>query len=104
MNKPLAESTSRNVPDEERTLLAKEQEFCSYGDTVHYAERPKLFERCEGSYLYDLAGRKYLDLQMWYSAVNLGYAHPAIVAALQAQIERLPQLARCAYPRFTAEY
>src|SRR5207302_1735956 len=96
MNKPLAESTSRNVPDEERTLLAKEERFCSHGDTVHYAERPKLFERCEGSYLYDLYGRKYLDLQMWYSAVNLGYANAAVTRAMREQMERLPQLA-CQY-------
>ena len=62
MNRPLAESTK--VSDEELTLLAKEDRFCSHGDTVHYAEKPKLFERCEGSYLYDLHGRQYLDLQM----------------------------------------
>ncbi len=91
-------STPRpRAPDtEEAELLAKEREFCSYGDTVHYAERPRIFERCEGSYLYDLAGRKYLDLQMWYSAVNLGYGRSEIVAALRAQAERLPQLA-CQY-------
>jgi 4-aminobutyrate aminotransferase-like enzyme len=82
--------------DEERELLARENRFCSHGDTVHYAEPPKIFERCEGSYLYDLHGRAYLDLQMWYSAVNLGYANPAVTKALRAQMEKLPQLA-CQY-------
>ena len=66
----------------ERELLDLESRVCSYGDTVHYAEKPKIFERCEGSYLYDLHGTRYLDLQMWYSAVNLGYANPRISAAL----------------------
>ena len=74
-------------------LLEKEKKYCSWGDTVHYAARPKLFERCEGSYLYDDRGAKFLDLQMWYSTANLGYANPAISAALHAQIDRLPQLA-----------
>jgi len=82
--------------DESARLLEKEKIFCSYGDTVHYALHPKIFERCEGSYLYDDRGAKYLDLQMWYSTVNLGYAHPKINAALHAQIDRLPQLA-CQY-------
>jgi 4-aminobutyrate aminotransferase-like enzyme len=82
-----------SAADLEADLLALEKRVCSHGDTVHYAEPPKLFERCNGSYLYDLHGREFLDLQMWYSAVNLGYAHPAVVAALQAQIARLPQLA-----------
>src|SRR5439155_22502388 len=94
MNRPLAESTK--VSDEELTLLAKEDRFCSHGDTVHYAEKPKLFERCEGSYLYDLHGRQYLDLQMWYSAVNLVYANAAVSRAMREQMERLPQLA-CQY-------
>ena len=81
---------------DEQELLAKEARHCSYGDTVHYAEHPKIFERCEGSYLYDLHGREYLDLQMWYSAVNLGYANKAVNNALKAQIDKLPQLA-CQY-------
>jgi 4-aminobutyrate aminotransferase/(S)-3-amino-2-methylpropionate transaminase len=81
---------------EEAALLAIEDRVCSHGDTVHYAEPPKLFERCEGSYLYDLHGRRFLDLQMWYSAVNLGYANPIVIAALQAQMNKLPQLA-CQY-------
>jgi len=80
----------------ERQLLESESQVCSYGDTVHYAERPKIFERCEGSYLFDLHGVRYLDLQMWYSAVNLGYANPKVSEALRAQIDRLPQLA-CQY-------
>ncbi len=77
-------------------MLEKERRVCSHGDTVHYAEEPKFFERCEGSYLYDLHGRQYLDLQMWYSAVNLGYANQRVSNALKAQIDRLPQLA-CQY-------
>jgi len=80
----------------EETLLAIEKEVCSYGDTVHYAEHPKIFDRCEGSYLYDMAGKPYLDLQMWYSAVNLGYANRRIIQALINQLEKLPQLA-CQY-------
>ena len=81
---------------EEARLLALEDRVCSHGDTVHYANPPKIFERCDGSYLYDMYGRPYLDLQMWYSAVNLGYANPVVTAALQAQMSRLPQLA-CQY-------
>jgi len=82
--------------EETARLLEKEQKYCSYGDTVHYAQHPKIFERCEGSFLFDDRGSKYLDLQMWYSTANLGYANPRINAALHAQIDRLPQLA-CQY-------
>src|ERR1700694_3698878 len=79
------------TPDGE--LLKLEALYCSHGDTVHYVEPPKLFERCEGSYLYDGEGREYLDLQMWYSAVNFGYRNPRLNKAAKDQLDRLPQLA-----------
>ena len=82
-----------SVADEEAELLRLEALYCSHGDTVHYAEQPKIFERCEGSFLYDAVGREYLDLQMWYSAVNFGYANRRLNDALKRQIDRLPQVA-----------
>ncbi len=77
----------------EAELLELERAYCSHGDTVHYSEPPKIFERCEGSFLYDGAGHEYLDLQMWYSAVNFGYGNARLNNALKRQIDRLPQLA-----------
>ena len=60
------------------------------------AEHPKIFNRCEGSFLYDIKGKGYLDLQMWYSAVNFGYKNQRLNNALKNQIDTLPQLA-CQY-------
>ena len=80
----------------EKALLEIEKQVCSYGDTVHYAEQPKIFERSEGSFLYDGDGQPYLDLQMWYSAVNLGYGNKRVIRALTDQMAKLPQLA-CQY-------
>lgn len=80
----------------EQELRDKEAKYCSYGDTVHYSPVPKFFHTCEGSFLYDRNDHPYLDLQMWYSAVNFGYRNKTIVDALKAQLDRLPQLA-CQY-------
>ena len=77
----------------EASLLADEAKYCSFGDTVHYIDPPKIFDRCEGSYLFDHRGTAYLDLQMWYSAVNFGYANPRLNAVLKHQIDELPQVA-----------
>ena len=87
-----------NLSPQEQTkrLLAVENKVCSYGDTVHYAKDPKFFKHCQGSYLYDLEETPYLDLQMWYSAVNLGYGNPRVNESLKRQIDQLPQLA-CQY-------
>ena len=91
-----AKTPSALRKDREAELLAIENQVCSYGDTVHYAEHPKIFDRCRGNFLYDIKGRAYLDLQMWYSAVSLGYGNKRVVNALKAQIDKLPQLA-CQY-------
>jgi len=90
-----AQDAARPLPaaPDETELLRLEALYCSHGDTVHYTEQPKIFERCEGSFLYDAAGREYLDLQMWYSAVNFGYANRRLNDALKRQIDRLPQVA-----------
>ena len=77
----------------EAELLALEREYCSFGDTVHYLEPAKIFEHCDGSYLYDMQGTPYLDLQMWYSAVNFGYRNPRHNEAAKRQLDRLPQVA-----------
>ncbi|HET8731741.1 MAG TPA: aminotransferase class III-fold pyridoxal phosphate-dependent enzyme [Moraxellaceae bacterium] len=77
----------------ESQLLADESRYCSFGDTVHYVDPPKIFERCDGSYMYDARGRAYLDLQMWYSAVNFGYGNERLNNVLKRQIDTLPQVA-----------
>jgi len=74
-------------------LLADEAKYSSFGDTVHYVDPPKIFRSCAGSYMYDSAGVPFLDLQMWYSAVNFGYANPRLNNVLKAQIDLLPQVA-----------
>ncbi len=74
-------------------LLADEAKYCSFGDTVHYVDPPKIFENSGGSYLYDEHGTPYLDLQMWYSAVNFGYKNERLNNVLKRQIDLLPQVA-----------
>src|SRR6201989_1215507 len=74
-------------------LRALQARYCSWGDTVHYLPDPKFFTGCEGSFIYDAQGREFLDLQMWYSAVNFGYRHPRLNAVAPRQLCVLPQVA-----------
>lgn len=70
-----------------------ENTYCSHGDTVHYTEQPKFFNGCEGSFLFDSTQTPFLDLQMWYSAVNFGYRNERLNAAAHRQLDQLPQVA-----------
>jgi len=74
-------------------ILEKNDKYCSHGDTVNYADPPKVFENCDGSFLFDEKGIPYRDWQMWYSAVNFGYKNKRIADVLKKQIDTLPQLA-----------
>ena len=95
-SKEKVNSRKTDKPNSVDELLKLESRYCSWGDTVHYVEKPNIFKRAEGSYLYDRDGVEFLDLQMWYSAVNFGYGNERLKNALKGQIDILPQLA-CQY-------
>lgn len=50
-----------------------------------YGRQPVEFVRGEGCYLYDAAGKAYLDFLSGLSINNLGHCHPAVVAAIREQ-------------------
>ena len=54
-----------------------------------YARADVAFERGEGAYLFDTAGRRYLDFASGIAVTSLGHAHPHLVAALQEQAGKL---------------
>jgi ornithine--oxo-acid transaminase len=55
----------------------------------NYHPLPVVLTRGEGVHLWDTEGRRYLDMMSAYSAVSFGHGHPALVAALTAQAQRL---------------
>lgn len=87
-----AQSTKLST-ETENDLRILEDLYCSHGDTVHYSPHPAFFTGCEGSYLYNAKDTPFLDLQMWYSAVNFGYRNPRLNAAAHHQLDTLPQVA-----------
>jgi len=46
-------------------------------------------DRAEGAHLYTVDGRDVLDFGSGIGVVNLGHRHPAVVAAVHAQVDRL---------------
>src|SRR4051794_40402534 len=70
-----------------------EYNYCSWGDTAHYNSPLKYFAACEGSFLFDHDGNRYLDTQMAYSSVNFGYKNQFLLQRLKEQIDTLPHVA-----------
>jgi len=55
---------------------------------------PVLLKKGEGVYLWDIDGKKYLDMMSAYSAVSLGHSHPRIVKKLMDQAQTLAVTSR----------
>ena len=52
----------------------------------NYGRIDLCFDHGEGMYLYDLDGRKYLDLVAGIAVNSIGYSHPKWVNAIQKKV------------------
>lgn len=72
-------------------LLAQAGKYLAGGGTGLFVLPPDLnlvVARGEGSRVWDVAGREYLDYHLSSGPALLGHAHPAITAAVQAQLPK----------------
>ncbi|MBW8308695.1 MAG: ornithine--oxo-acid transaminase [Candidatus Paracaedibacteraceae bacterium] len=70
----------------------------------NYHPLPVVLCRGEGVWLWDVTGKKYLDMMSAYSAVSHGHSHPRLVSAMIDQVNRLAMCSRAYHndvmPRF----
>lgn len=69
-----------------RELTDRRDEVLGASYRLFY-RRPVHLVRGEGQYLWDADGRKYLD--MYNNVASLGHCHPAVVAAVHEQMQKL---------------
>ena len=82
MSAPAASLTSRYLEEAERY------------SADNYHPLPVVLDRGEGVWVWDVDGKRYLDMLSSYSAVNQGHRHPEIVAAAKEQLDRLTLTSR----------
>jgi len=75
------------------TPIALENRYAAH----NYHPLPVTLTRGEGAFLWDTAGRRYIDMMGAYSAASHGHCHPGIIAALTAQANRLAVPSRAYY-------
>ena len=68
-----------------KSYIARENVVCAN----IYTPLPVVLHKGKGSWLWDVEGKKYLDLMTAYSAVSFGHSHPRLVKALNAQAQLL---------------
>ena len=67
-----------------------EAQYCAH----NYHPLPVVLTRGEGVYVWDEAGKRYLDMMSAYSAVSHGHAHPRLVELVQRQVAELNIVSR----------
>src|SRR5215510_16172907 len=75
------------------SFVELESRYCAR----NYDPLPVVLARGEGAFLWDVDGRRYVDMMSAYSAASHGHAHPRILAALTAQAGRLAVPSRAYY-------
>ncbi len=68
-----------------------------------YNRYPVAFGRGKGVFLYDLAGKRYLDLVAGLGVNALGHAHPRIVKAIRDQATRVIHLSNLYYNEYQGQ-
>jgi len=66
----------------------------------NYAPLPVVLEKGEGVWVWDVEGRKYLDMLACYSALNHGHRHPRIIKAMIDQMNKLTLTSRAFHNDF----
>jgi ornithine--oxo-acid transaminase len=61
---------------------------------MNYLPLPVVLARGEGVWVWDVEGRRYMDMLSAYSAMSHGHCHPKVIAALKAQADRLTLTSR----------
>jgi ornithine--oxo-acid transaminase len=73
-----------------QTLIEIEEQYGAH----NYHPLDIVVERASGAWVYDTAGKRYLDCLSAYSALNQGHCHPRILKALTDQAERVTLTSR----------
>jgi ornithine--oxo-acid transaminase len=77
----------------------------------NYKPLPVVLSRGDGSRVWDVDGKEYLDFLSCYSALNFGHHHPKLVARLLTQVQKLALCSRafhseelCLFSKELAEF
>ena len=70
----------------------------------NYLPLPVVLTRGKGAWVWDVEGKKYIDMLSSYSALNQGHCHPKIIKALKSQASRLTLTSRAFHHDMLAHF
>src|SRR5690606_33218312 len=79
------QTTLEGVGERSRALIARDEKALS---PSYKREYPLVVERAQGSELWDVDGRRYIDFMAGVAVHNVGHRHPRVEAAVKEQVEK----------------
>ncbi len=70
----------------------------------NYHPLPVVLTKAEGPFVWDIEGKRYLDMLSCYSALSHGHRHPRILAAAQKQMQEITLTSRAFHNVAYAEF
>lgn len=71
-------------------IITIENKYCAQ----NYHPLPVVLSKGDGVWLYDIEGKKYLDMMSAYSAVSFGHSNPKILSSMMEQAQKLSVCSR----------
>src|SRR5881394_1103540 len=81
----------------QRSKANSVRELFEHNVVASYSRFDLVLERGKGSYVWDVDGRRYLDLAAGIAVCSLGHAHPEITKALTEQSQKLIHVSNLYY-------
>src|SRR5205807_3333001 len=95
-----AENAQRSTSNIQRRNSEQVRETFEKFVVPSYARLDLVLERGEGSYVWDVDGKRYLDLAAGIAVCSLGHAHPEMTKALTEQSQKLIHVSNLYYNQF----
>ncbi len=96
MESTLEEVVAAPVLTESQQVIEREKKYV----LQNYGRYPLVLDRGKGCYLYDLDGKKYLDLISGIGVNALGHAHPRIMKVIREQSAKLIHTSNLYFHRY----
>jgi ornithine--oxo-acid transaminase len=81
-------------------LISQESQVCAH----NYHPLPVVLTKGEGVWVWDIEGKKYLDMMSAYSALSHGHCHPKIVSVMEKQAHKLSMVSRAFHTETLAPF
>jgi len=70
--------------------LALADKYCAH----NYSPVPVVIDRAEGSWAWDVEGKKYFDMMAAFGAINFGHGNPRFAKAATEQLKKMTMISR----------